>query len=195
MIATLSGKLTHKSPAYVVLETGGVGYGVHISLHTWDQLQHLDTCRLFTHLHVKEDAHTLYGFYAPDERALFLDLISISGIGPNTARMVLSSMAPSAFREAVLQENEAAIRKIKGIGPKSAKRLILELKDRIGKSMPSSEGQSATPHNTAQQEALSALVLLGFGRSASEKALAKALKDQADMPSVESLIKQALQNL
>lgn len=195
MIATLSGKLTHKSPTYVVLETGGVGYGVHISLHTWDQIQHLDQCRLHTHLHVKEDAHTLYGFYAPDERTLFLDLTSVSGIGPNTARMVLSSMAPSAFREAVLQENEAAIRKIKGIGPKSAKRLILELKDRMAKSTPALEGQLQPAHNTPKDEALSALVLLGFGRSASEKALTKVLKDQGDMPSVEDLIKQALQNL
>jgi hypothetical protein len=93
MIATLSGKLTHKSPAYVVLETGGVGYGVHISLHTWDQIQHLDTCRLHTHLHVKEDAHTLYGFYAPDERALFLDLISVSGIGPGAQRIPRGGVA------------------------------------------------------------------------------------------------------
>jgi Holliday junction DNA helicase RuvA len=195
MIVTLQGKLTQKGPAYVVLETGGVGYGVHISLHTWDQIQHLETCRLYTHLHVKEDAHTLYGFYRPDERALFLALIGVSGIGPNTARMVLSAMSPADFRQAVLTENEAAIKRIKGIGPKSAKRLILELKDRLAADGPSAEGLSPAAHNSARDEALSALVMLGFARPASEKALSKVLDGEVDDPTVETLIKLALQNL
>jgi len=195
MIAYLDGKLTEKSPTYVVVETGGVGYAVHISLHTWSQIQDLAVCRLLTHLVVKEDSHTLYGFYKPDERALFQALIAVSGIGPNTARMVLSSMTPEAFRQAVLAEDETAIRRIKGIGPKSAKRLILEMKDRVGKEGPSAEGQITPAHNTVRDEALTALVMLGFGRPASEKALSKIVRQQGVDSTVETLIKLALQNM
>jgi Holliday junction DNA helicase RuvA len=164
-------------------------------LHTWSQIQDLAVCRLHTHLVVKEDSHTLYGFYEPDERALFQALIGVSGIGPNTARMVLSSMTPEAFRQAILTEDEAAIRRIKGIGPKSAKRLILEMKDRVAKEGPSAEGQITVAHNTTRDEALSALVMLGFGRPASEKALSKVVRQQGVDSTVETLIKLALQNM
>ncbi len=195
MIAYLEGKLTEITPTQVVLETGGVGYAVHISLYTFEQIHSLDRCKLFTHLHVKEDAHTLYGFSGRDERELFQKLIAVSGVGPGTARMVLSSMSPGELIQAIVEEDENRIKTIKGIGPKSAKRLILEMKDKVMKSSPAAESIPGLPHNTTKDEALSALVMLGFGRPASEKAIAKAIKHQPVISSVEALIKLALQNM
>jgi holliday junction DNA helicase RuvA len=195
MIAYLDGKLTEIAPTQVVIETGGVGYAVHISLYTFEQIRSMDRCKLFTHLHVKEDAHTLYGFSGRDERDLFQKLISVSGIGPGTARMVLSSMSPGELVQAIGSEDETRIQTIKGIGPKSAKRLILEMKDKVARTDLSIESIPGVSHNTIQDEALSALVMLGFARSASEKAISKVFKHQPVVSSVEVLIKLALQNM
>lgn len=195
MIAYLEGPLTYKSPAYVIVETGGVGYQVHISLHTWSAIQSLDKCRLYTHFHIQENAQSLYGFHTPEEKELFVQMISVSGIGPSIGRMILSTLSPDEAVQAIVEENETLIRSVKGIGPKSAKRLILELKDKVKSSQPVSSGLSTPGHNTMQEEALSALVLLGFSRAVSEKALAKALANQPIVSSVEELIKSALKNL
>jgi Holliday junction DNA helicase RuvA len=194
MYAYISGKLTHKSPTLVVLENHGIGYELHISLHTYSSIQSATDCLLHTYLHVKEDGHTLYGFAEPQEKALFIQLIGVSGIGPNTARMILSSLAPGELVAAIRTENEVAITRIKGVGPKSAKRLILELKDKLGKTaiadtLPLQAG------NSAREEALSALVMLGFARPAAEKALVKAIQTTPDANSVEALVKISLKNL
>lgn len=195
MIAYIEGKLAFKSPAYVIIETGGIGYQIHISLNTWSKIQHMDRCRLLTHQHIKEDAHTLYGFFENDEKQLFVQLISVSGVGPGTGRMILSSLSPEEVKDAILTENEQIIKGVKGIGPKSAKRLILELKDKVGNISTTGAVNMGTGHNTLREEALSALVMLGFARAAGDKAIAKVLKSQPDVSSVEELIKLALQNL
>lgn len=194
MIAYLDGVLTETDPTQVVLETGGVGYQLHISLYTYERIRSLKQCRLFTHLHIKEDAHTLYGFSDRQERDLFQKLISVSGVGPGTARMVLSALSPADLIQAIASEDESRIKAVRGIGPKSAKRLILELKDKVGHG-PGVGSIPGVGHNTMEQEALSALVMLGFGRPASEKAIAKAIKLQPVSSSVEALIKLALQHL
>ncbi|MBI1191872.1 MAG: Holliday junction branch migration protein RuvA [Bacteroidetes bacterium] len=195
MIAFLDGQLIEITPTQVVLGVGGVGYAVHISLYTYEQIQGKPNCRLYTHLHIKEDAHTLYGFSGKEERELFQKLIAVSGIGPGTARMVLSSMSPQELTQAILSEDEDRIKSIKGIGPKSAKRLILEMKDKVSASGPIAESIPGLPRNTMQEEALSALVMLGFARPASEKAISKVIKNQPVISSVEALIKLALQNM
>jgi Holliday junction DNA helicase RuvA len=195
MIAYLDGQLKEVSPTQVILEVGGIGYAVHISLYTYEHIQRMTACKLFTHLHIKEDAHTLYGFSGKEERELFQKLIAVSGIGPGTARMVLSSMAPQELTKAILAEEENRIKSIKGIGPKSAKRLILEMKDKVSASGLVAESIPGLPRNTMQEEALSALLMLGFARPASDKAISKAIKIQPDIASVEALIKLALQNM
>jgi len=195
MIAYLDGQLKEVSPTQVILEVGGIGYAVHISLYTYEHIQRMTACKLFTHLHIKEDAHTLYGFSGKEERELFQKLIAVSGIGPGTARMVLSSMAPQELTQAILAEDENRIKSIKGIGPKSAKRLILEMKDKVSASGLVAESIPGLPRNTMQEEALSALLMLGFARPASDKAISKAIKIQPDIASVEALIKLALQNM
>lgn len=194
MYAYIRGKLAFVSPAIVVVETGGVGYELHISLHTYGQIQRATEVQLFTYLYVKEDIQALYGFADAAEKALFTQLISVSGIGPNTARMVLSAMTPAELRQAILREDEALIQSIKGIGPKSAKRLILELKDKLAKEtgIPDTVGAS---NNTAKQEALSALIMLGFSRQASDKALRKVQQANPDVNAVEQLIKLSLKEL
>lgn len=198
MIAYIKGKLNFLCPTYVVLETGGIGYHIHISLHTYSELvkqpPHADQpVKLFTFFHVKEDAHTLYGFSEEGERRLFSHLISVSGIGPNTGRMILSSVSPAELEEAIIEGNVNLIKSVKGIGPKSAQRIILELQDKLKKEGRSSLIQ-APASATAREEALSALVMLGFSRIAGEKALTAVLKDAVDAP-VELLIKKALKLL
>jgi len=195
MIAFLDGQLIEITPTQVVLGVGGVGYAVHISLYTFEQIQGKPNCRLYTHLHIKEDAHTLYGFSGKEERELFQKLIAVSGVGPGTARMVLSAMAPQELTQAILSEDEDRIKSIKGIGPKSAKRLILEMKDKVSSSGAVEESIQGLPRNTMQEEALSALVILGFARPASEKAISKVIKNQPVISSVEAMIKLALQNM
>jgi Holliday junction DNA helicase RuvA len=198
MIAYLSGKITFKCPTHIYLETGGIGYMVKISLNTYERVQGLDTCRLHTSLVVKIEnqsvsGYDLYGFFEEGEKDLFEKLISVSGVGASTARMMLSSFKPDEIKQAILTENEAMIQSIKGIGPKSAKRLILELKDKVGKM--STEAISApVGYNIVKEEALSALVALGFNKQASEKLLTKMLSSNSGL-SVEALIKDALKQL
>jgi Holliday junction DNA helicase RuvA len=175
----------------VVIDAGGIGYHIHISLNTFSVLGDRERCKLFLWLHVKEDAHILYGFAEESERQLFLHLISVAGIGPNTARMMLSSISPADIRAAIIRGDVPVIQRIKGIGPKSAQRMVLELQDKLKK-----EGQggyiSAPSHTTAADEALSALVMLGFAGNQAEKALRQVVGENL---SVEQLIKAALKNL
>ena len=194
MDAYIDGKLAFKSPSYVVIDAGGVGYHINISLHTYSQLGTAERCKLYTWLHVKEDGHSLYGFADEGERRLFLHLISISGIGPNTGRMMLSSITPTEIQNAIISGNVALIQRIKGIGPKSAQRVILELQDKLRKEGP--DTLTVVPVNkTAKYEALSALVMLGFARNAAEKILEQEINKNTEDLTVEQLIKYALKNL
>jgi len=194
MYAYIDGKLVFKSPAYVVIDAGGVGYHINISLNTYSSLQDTERCKLFTWLHVKEDAHTLYGFADEGERRLFLHLISVSGIGPNTGRMILSSITPPEIQAAIVNGNVSQIQRIKGIGPKSAQRMILELQDKLKKDGP--DTLITVPVNkTVKDEALSALVMLGFARNAAEKVLDQEINKNGSNLTVEQLIKFALKNL
>jgi Holliday junction DNA helicase RuvA len=194
MYAYIDGKLVFKSPAYVVIDAGGVGYHINISLHTYSLLADAERCKLFTWLHVKEDAHTLYGFADEGERRLFLHLISISGIGPNTGRMMLSSITPVEIQTAIINGNVALIQRIKGIGPKSAQRVILELQDKLRKE--GSETLSTAPASkSVRDEALAALVMLGFARNVAEKVIDQEINKNDSGISVEQLIKFALKSL
>jgi len=194
MYAYIDGKLTFKNPAYVVVEAGGVGYHINISLNTYSALSDSERCKLYTWLYVKEDAHTLYGFADEGERRLFLHLISVSGIGPNTGRMILSSITPTEIQTAIVTADLPLIQRIKGLGAKTAQRLVLELQDKLKK-----EGVdsliSMPQHNTVKDEALSALVMLGFAKQTAEKTIDQILKGTEGTLSVEQLIKQALKKL
>lgn len=198
MIAYLSGRITFKSPTHIFLETGGIGYMVKISLNTFERIQHLEQCTLHTQLVVKSENQSvsgfdLYGFFEESEKDLFEKLISVSGVGASTARVMLSSFKPDEIKQAILMENEAMIQSIKGIGPKSAKRIILELKDKVGKG---SGNQTLLPaaNNTLKEEALFALLALGFTRQAADKALTRLIATNPSQ-SVEALIKEALKIL
>ncbi|MBS7566063.1 Holliday junction branch migration protein RuvA [Mucilaginibacter sp. Bleaf8] len=194
MYAYIDGKLVFKSPAYVIIEAGGIGYQINISLNTFSKLGDAERCRLYVWLHVKEDAHTLYGFADEGEKRLFLHLISVSGIGPNTGRMMLSSITPEEVQAAIVQGNVTQIQRIKGIGPKSAQRVILELQDKLRKEGPDTL-ITMPANNTVKEEALSALVMLGFARNAAEKVIDQEMKKTADNLTVEQLIKHALKSL
>lgn len=194
MIAYIDGKLTYKSPAVVYMDVNGLGYEVQISLHTYSKIQHLEKCRLLTYLHIKEDAHTLYGFFEENERNIFLQLISVSGIGASTARMILSSLKPDEVRIAIVSENEKQLEGIKGIGAKTAKRIILELKDKMGK-IEAMQTLVAQQGNTLQSDALNALLALGIARTAAESAIRKVMSAFPDNGSLEMLIKEALKNM
>ena len=194
MYAYIDGKLAFKCPTYVVIDAGGIGFQINISLNTYGAIQDTERCKLYTWLHVKEDGHTLYGFYEEGERRLFLHLISVSGIGPNTGRKILSSITPSEIQTAIVQGDVPLIQRIKGIGPKSAQRMILELQDKLKKEGPDSLINMPS-HNTAKEEALSALVMLGFAKNVAEKSLDTAIKTGSENLSVEQLIKIALKSL
>jgi Holliday junction DNA helicase RuvA len=194
MYAYIDGKLVFKSPAYVVIDAGGVGYHINISLNTFSKLGDAERCKLYVWQHVKEDGHTLYGFFDEGEKRLFLHLISVSGIGPNTGRMMLSSITPQEIQAAIVQGNVTQIQRIKGIGPKSAQRVILELQDKLRKDGPDTL-TSMPANNTVKDEALSALVMLGFARNAAEKVIDVELGRNNDNLTVEQLIKYALKTL
>lgn len=194
MYAYIDGKLTFKNATYVVIEAGGVGYQIHISLNTYAKLGDAERCRLYTWLHVKEDAHTLYGFVEESERRLFLHLVSVSGIGPNTGRMILSSITPEEIQAAIVNGNVSVIQRIKGIGPKSAQRLILELQDKLKKEGMDTLLQMPSVTST-KDEALAALVMLGFAKNAAEKVLDQEINKKGNNLSVEELIKSALKTL
>ncbi|UYW00765.1 Holliday junction branch migration protein RuvA [Flavobacterium agricola] len=193
MIAYIKGKLTEKSPTEVVIETNGVGYLLSISLHTYSSLPDQEEIKLFTFLHIKEDAHTLYGFFDKAERELFKLLISVSGIGPGTARTMLSSIAPTTIIQAIANGDNVTIQSAKGVGLKTAQRVIIDLKDKISKIY-NIEMQNEVISTTNRNEALEALEVLGFVRKTAEKVIDKIIKEDPQA-SVETLIKKALKNL
>lgn len=194
MYEYFKGKLVFKAPTHVVLEVGGIGYYLHISLTTYSQIKDQEECKLFASFQVREDSQTLFGFATEAERHLFHHLISVSGIGPNTGRMMLSSITPEEIQQAIVNGQVNIIQKIKGIGPKTAQRVILELQDKLKKQgadalipLPISKPSSA-------EEALTALVMLGFPKAQAEKALQSIYAAEPDL-SVEQLIKTALKKL
>ena len=193
MYSFIEGKIASVNPAMAVISCSGIGYNIHISLNTFSKIKDAEACKLFTHLIVREDALQLYGFADPIERNVFQQLISVSGIGPNTARLILSSLTASEVADAIATENVKLLQSIKGIGGKTAQRAILDLKDKVLKIYDLDE-VSAISNNTNRDEALSALEVLGFVRKASEKVVEKVLKEHPDA-SVELIIKQALKNL
>jgi holliday junction DNA helicase RuvA len=193
MIAFLKGNFVSKTPAVVYIDVNGVGYEVHISLNTYSKIQNLESGTLFTHLLIREDAHTLFGFYDASEKDIFLHLISVSGIGASTARVMLSYMKPEELIQAIIQGNARLLETIKGIGRKTAERIVLELKDKMGKVV-TEVNISAPGGNSLQADALNALIALGINRQAAEQAVQKAIKQHAP-GSVEDLIKKSLQTL
>jgi len=193
MFEYIKGTVDTLKPSHVILEANSVGYFITISLNTYTQLNGQDTIKLYTHQVIREDAHLLYGFATEAERELFRQLISVSGIGSNTAIMMFSSLSPEEIKNAILTENINLLKSIKGIGIKTAQRAIIDLKDKVGKSSVSEQIVSAAD-NTIRNEALSALVMLGFVKKPAEKELDKILAAQPNL-SVESLIKLALKNL
>jgi Holliday junction DNA helicase RuvA len=193
MITHIQGKLVEKTPTQVVIDCGGVGYHVNISLHTFSLLPNADFIKLFTHLQVKEDAHTLFGFVEKSEREIFKLLLSVSGIGANIARTMLSSLDPKQITNAIASADVVTIQSIKGIGSKTAQRVILDLKEKVLKLYDLDE-VSMTLNNTNKDEALSAMEVLGFVRKTSEKVIDKIVKEDPEA-SVESIIKKALKIL
>ena len=193
MITLLHGRLIEKHPTHVVIDCQGVGYEVHISLHTYSQLGSEESIRLYTHLQIREDSHTLYGFCQPVERSIFRLLISISGIGASIARTMLSSMTPIEIQQAIVQENLTAIKAVKGIGLKTAQRVLIELKDKI-QTIAGLDEIPVVKNNTIKEETLSALEVLGYPRRQAEKVIDNILQS-APESSVEELIKQALNKL
>ncbi len=193
MITQIRGKLVEKNPTYVVVDCAGVGYLLHISLNTFSSLPEDEAVLLYTHLSIREDAHTLFGFISKTEREVFKLLISVSGVGPSIARTMLSSMTSQEIQQAIASENVALIQSVKGIGAKTAQRVIVDLKDKILKTF-DMEAISVDSNNTHKEEALSALEVLGFQRKQSEKVILAILKEHKEA-SVEKLIKLALKNL
>ncbi|MGZ9734384.1 Holliday junction branch migration protein RuvA [Flavobacterium sp. GNP002] len=193
MIAHLQGKLVEKSPTHIIIDCGGVGYHVNISLHTYSLLPNTDFIKVYTHLQIKEDAHTLFGFVEKSEREIFKMLLSVSGIGASIARTMLSSLDPKQITNAIASGDVVTIQSIKGIGSKTAQRVILDLKDKVLKLYDLDE-VSMSQSNTNRDEALSALEVLGFLRKSSERVVEKIVKEDPDA-SVESIIKKALKNL
>ena len=191
MYAYLEGKFTYKSPAQIYIDVNGVGYEVNISLNTYSSLQSLDEGKLFTYLQIKEDSNVLYGFFDKAEKEIFVQLISISGIGAATARMMLSSLKPDEIIRAIAQGNIKLLESVKGIGKKTAERLVLELKDKVGKTSPEANLQ-AVSGNTLQQDALNALTALGIGRPQAENSVQKILLSDPHITKLEELIKKAL---
>ena len=191
MIAYLSGKFSYKNPAVVYVDVQGVGYEVNISLNTWSHIQKLTEGKLYTYLQIKEDAHTLFGFFDTLEKEMFVMLISVSGVGAATARMMLSNLKPAEISRAIMQNNARVLESVKGIGRKTAERLVLELKDKISKLSTIAPGE-ATGSNTLAQDALNALVALGIARPFAEQAIKKIVISDPTIHSLEELIKKAL---
>jgi len=195
LIAYLEGKLTSKTPTQVYLDIGGIAYAVNISLNTYATIEHLEKVKLYTHLIIRENDHTLYGFHELTERQLFSKLISVKGVGPNTARVILSYMTPSETTSAILHDNIAAFKKVKGVGPKTAQQIILDLKNKIAKESLASETIAISSPNSIREEAMAALIALGFQRSQVGKMVDKVLSENSEIDHVELLIKTVLRKL
>jgi len=193
MYEYIQGKIADLTPASVVIDNNGVGYFIHISLNTYSGLAGKEQAVVFIHQVVREDAHLLFGFVNKSERDIFRHLISVSGVGANTARMILSSLSPAEIKDAIVNGNIKLLSGIKGIGAKTAQRIVVDLSDKIGKAEFAGE-ILLSANNTNREEALSALVMLGFTKSAVEKVLVKLLKDNPKAD-VEGLVKQALKSL
>lgn len=196
MFEYIQGKVVSRHPTHVVIETGGVGYFLSITLHSYDQIKEDTDLKIYTWLQVREDAHLLWGFTEPAEREVFLLLISISGIGPNTARLILSGMTPDECKQAILTDNELAFRQVKGVGPKTAKRVLIELKDKILKTGADPLTiKTGSQRNESAAEALAALITLGFVKGHAEKAIQQILREEhKDLPT-ETLVRMALRLL
>lgn len=194
MIAYLEGKFVEKDPTHVIIDIGGMGYEVKISLNTFSYIKGLDSGKLYTYFHVKEDSQLLYGFYELSEKNRFIDLISISGVGPSTGIMILSSLSPDELQNAIVSEDVATIKGVKGIGLKTAQRIILELKDKMKKEgiLEKSIEKAPTIDNTLKSEALSALTTLGISKPASAKVVDQILSEYGSDLKLEELIKLAL---
>jgi Holliday junction DNA helicase RuvA len=192
MIAYLKGKLVHKDPTHAIVEVNGIGYQVGISLHTFSQIKDQEEIRLATYLHVREDAHILFGFASEAEKQMFQQLISVNGIGPSTALVVLSYLPPDELKSAIVNEDATALQSVKGIGGKTAQRLILELRDKLKKESMEIASGGGLVRNTLRQEALTALVTLGIAKPAAERSVDTILKREGNAISLEQLIKQAL---
>lgn len=193
MIEYIKGHITQITPTFVIIETGGVGYLVNISINTFSLLEGKTDFKILIHEVIREDAHQLFGFADAGEREIFRLLISVSGVGANTARMMLSSLSPAEIEKAIASSDVHVLQGVKGIGLKTAQRIIVDLKDKIGKHTGSGEIFSLTD-NTNREEALSALVMLGFAKSAVAKVLDKIIREEKSL-TVEDMIKRALKNL
>jgi Holliday junction DNA helicase RuvA len=193
MYEYIRGNIADISPANIIIEAGGIGYFINISLNSYSQLSGKTEAKLFLHQIVREDAHILYGFANASERELFRNLISVNGVGASTANMMLSSLSPDELRTAVTTENVAVLKAVKGIGAKTAQRIIIDLKDKLGK-LPETGQILLSTDNTIRNESLSALVMLGFAKRDAEKIVTKIIQEQPDA-AVESVIKQALKRL
>ncbi len=193
MYEYIKGSLIEITPTYAVVETHSVGYLINISLNTYSKLSEKKDCLLYLHQVIREDSHILYGFFDKKEREIFESLISVSGIGPNTARMMLSSLSPYEIQEAIKANNVDLLKSVKGIGAKSAQRIIIDLKDKLGKFDETGE-ILASQNNTNKEEALSGLVMLGFSKNAVEKVLNKIISENNNLD-IEDLIKLALKRL
>ncbi|MBA2422013.1 MAG: Holliday junction branch migration protein RuvA [Chitinophagales bacterium] len=192
MLAYIQGNITLKAPTHVIIESGGLGYLVNISLNTYSMIQHKSSCKLLTYLHLGGSLQSpitvsLYGFFEEAERQIFTELLGISGVGASTVRMIVSALSPEEIQRAIVTDNVKLLQGIKGIGPKTAKRIILELKDKIGRNLSAPSGG-----NNAKEEALSALVMLGFSRLQAEQAVQKVMSASTDNLTAEDLIKQTL---
>ena len=196
MIAFLKVRLVHRDPTHVVVDVNGVGYHVNISLQTFSAIKEQENIHLFTHLSIREDAHVLFGFATTGEKKLFQQLTSVSGVGPSTAIIMLSYMNETELKSAIVREDAAALQAIKGIGGKTAQRVIIELKDKLKKDS-WEEAQPSFPsgaHNTVRKEALSALLTLGLQKAAAEKSIDTVLKKSGNTITLEDLVKQALKH-
>lgn len=195
MIAYIKGKITFKNPTFIIVETAGIGYHVNISLSTYAKIEKAEDIRILIHQHIKEDAHTLYGFADEAERSLFRLLISVSGVGPTTAQVALSGLSADELRGAIIAEDVNTFKRVKGIGPKTAKRIILDLKDKVLKDAGDAPLLIPTQDNTAREDALSALLALGYSRPQVQRSLNRLIRQADTSLSSEELIKLCLREM
>lgn len=195
MIAFLKGKLVHREPTFVIIDVNGVGYHVNISLQTFAEIKEQENIKIFTHLAIREDAHILYGFSSEAEKRLFQQLISVNGVGPNTAIVMLSYLSIQELKSAIIHDDTVTLQNVKGIGSKTAQRVIIDLKDKLKKeTLEETQPVLSGPYNTIRKEALSALLTLGLPKPAAEKSVDAILKKSGNTITLEDLVKQALKN-
>ena len=195
MIAFVRGKFVRKTPSQVIVDVNGVGYELQISLHTYTFISNKDEGQLVTYLHITENAQTLFGFFGQDEKELFLQLISVSGVGASTARMMLSGLNPDEIIKAIVQGNTKQLESVKGIGRKTAERLVLELRDKLGKISLENVVTGSNNYRSVEQDSVNALVGLGIGKPMAESAVKKVSESSKETLSLEDIIKQALKKL